>query len=78
METKEIIKFSVYKHRTSTQKRTTYRIVKKGKYYFIEVFVTSEKVKYWDLLFDQDVKYNNLTEIFRSKEFKQLFKKSKK
>ena len=72
----ECIKFAIYDSEGSDQKRTTYRVVRRGKYFVIEKYYHNANA--WDIPDELRIQFKSLSDIFRSKEFRLLFKNANK
>lgn len=68
-------KFSIYTGCESKQRRTTYRVVHTGAGYVIEKYISDAHE--WAEAYDERIRFASLTEVFKSKHFKDIFIKNK-
>ena len=71
MKEEVVIKFAVYDSETSEQKRTTYRVIRRGWLYYIEVYRSKEHE--WVNAFGQ-VSFVSIDAVLASARFQKIFK----
>lgn len=71
MKEEVVIKFAVYDCKTSVQRRTTYRVVKRDALYYIEVYRSKEHE--WVNAFGQ-VSFVSIDAALASARFQKIFK----
>lgn len=72
MKDKAEIKFAVYDCKTSVQRRTTYRVIKRDALYYIEVYHSKEHE--WVNAFGSNVSFTSVDAAVASARFQKIFK----